>query len=562
MKKFFVVSCLLMFTVCSSVMAASESEKPSPKLKIQTLAVFKNGLGFVYRSGKTEVKDGWTVLDAIPDACLGTLWIGTTEPNSRVEEVVSSKETTKKEYLPTDISDLLDLNLGKKLVLVYRGDVTGGTQTITGTLLNVPSGPAKPDTPYRYNYSSYAGPQTSTKSTLILIQTDDKKIQAINRMNIISVELPEDAVTTATTETQTNAAKARVSGKESSAEMTMAYLQKGFVWSPSYLVNIKDDKLADISMEAILANDVEDLNDVDLSFAVGYPNFMFSNRVSLLSLGQDVRSFVNDLSIPLSQSGSDDSSRVMSQSIAYNTANYYAENHTTNLEMSYSTTIPMEGETNEDLYFYHQNHVTLKKGERARYQVFTGKIPYEHLYQWNVVDSMNINDYGHSDRQDPSKLQDQVWHVIRMENTTKLPWTTAPAFVVNGANPVSQDVLNYTPFGGKNTLRLTVATDVRAEQDQKEISRKQATLMYYSNYDEVQVQGTLTIHNFKQKVIRCNVKKPLTGEVLNCDNAGKITKTAKRLSAVNPQSEIEWEFDLPGGSEKVLKYQYKVYVAR
>jgi len=51
-----------------------------------------------------------------------------------------------------------------------------------------------------------------------------------------------------------------------------------------------------------------------------------------------------------------------------------------------------------------------------------------------------------------------------LENKGQQPWTTAPAFAMNGAMPVAQDTLNYTPAGGRSTLKLTVAADVRGEQ--------------------------------------------------------------------------------------------------
>lgn len=197
-----------------------------------------------------------------------------------------------------------------------------------------------------------------------------------------------------------------------------------------------------------------------------------------------------------------------------------------------------------------------------RYTVFIGKVPYEHIYEWSVPDESNLNDYGYrqNDNRNDS-TENQVWHSLRLTNTTKFPWTTAPSFTVNGSMPVAQDVLKYTPPGGKNTLKLTVATNVRAEKAETEASREMVKIGYHE-YDDIKVDGTLTVKNMKDETIRVNVKKELIGAVLEVGQDGKVTKTATKLAAVNPQSVLEWEFVLAPGVEKELTYKYKVLVRR
>lgn len=220
------------------------------------------------------------------------------------------------------------------------------------------------------------------------------------------------------------------------------------------------------------------------------------------------------------------------------------------------------GESNEDLYLYSQPHVTLKKGDRARYTVFTSKVPYEHAYELDVPDTMNVDYYGNRTSDGREKDNEpQVWHVLKLENTTQYPWTTAPALAINGPMPIAQDTLKYTPPKGKNTLKLTVATDIRATQEQMETAREQVSVLRH-DYDKVTVDGKLTIHSFKPKPVKITVKKAIVGEVAEASDSGNIVKLAKRLNSVNPDSQITWEFELAPGAEKVLTYQYKVLVYR
>ena len=223
---------------------------------------------------------------------------------------------------------------------------------------------------------------------------------------------------------------------------------------------------------------------------------------------------------------------------------------------------PLPGEGNEDLYFYKKSGVTLKQGDRAQFEVFSASVPYEHIYQWEVTDNLGVDDNGY--RRNPGgpvpPEENQIWHMLRLTNDTKQPWTTAPAFTMNGQLPVAQDMLGYAPPGGSSTLKLTVATDLHAEATQTEQARRQVNLDD-SSYDEITVIGKLKVTSWKSSETCILIHKSLTGEVIDAGD-GKVTKSARNLVGVNPTSEINWEFHLPAGKDRELNYQYKVLVRR
>jgi hypothetical protein len=246
----------------------------------------------------------------------------------------------------------------------------------------------------------------------------------------------------------------------------------------------------------------------------------------------------------------------MNQAIAYNSIRPDVGGAP---DAGYSAMTAPPGEKNEDLYFYRKTGVSLKKGNRARFSLLSTTAPYEHIYQWEAGDSMNLDERGYRHNELP-KPEDLVWHVLRLKNTGQTPWTTAPALALNDALPVAQDTLNYTPPGGQSTLKLTVSTDVRAEQSQIETARRQLNIANY-NFDEVTVAGKLRLTNWKNKEIAMLVRKSLVGEVLESPD-GKVSKVARNLTAVNSTSEIAWEFKLAAGQSRELTYQYKVLLGR
>ncbi len=556
------LSCLLCAAaalVCLPAAGAGPEGGSLPELKtrVRSLAVFKNGLGFVFRTGETRLRDGWAVMEPIPPAALGTLWIGAAGEAGPVLEVVSFRERETRETDAISLSELLEANVGSDVVLEVAAP-GGGVRELAGRLLSVPRERA-PDEPSPGVRAEMRGVLPVPGARLVVLETQEG-VTALNSSSVTGLRMGPGARLRTTVERTVDRARVRVGGRSASAEITMAYLEKGINWSPAYLVNLVDADTADITLEAVLANDAEDLEDADVSFVVGYPNFLFADTLTPLALQQTVGAFVQGL-LRGTAGGRGGYDGVLAQSVAYNLA-HAAEGAAFRPEDVYSASTPMSGESNEDLYFYRQSGVTLRKGERARFTVFTGRVPCEHVYQWDVPDSMNIDESGlrRGDRGSPQD-ESPVWHALRLENTTKHPWTTAPAFTVSGSLPVAQDVLKYTPPGGLSTLKLTVATDVRADQSQTEESRKPLVIHGFS-CDEVTVSGRLTLRSWKDRPIRVLVTKHVVGEVLQTDSGGKVERVVRRLSALNPTSEISWDLELKPGEDRELSYTYRALAGR
>ncbi len=565
MMRFAKFVCVIAVAALGAPLMAAEEALPVVKPSVKTIAAFKNGLGFVFKSGKAELKNGWTALEELPSAGLGMLWIGTTSTTGRVEEVVSYKGKIEKEADSLTIPQILAANVGQKAFITYSIGTT--VAEINGTILSVPEDRQPEIAAF---VSSSSRQYDDTRGTVVIIRDTNNQDVVIDKASVRSVRFPSGASLKTKLSREVSSAKIRISGNEPSAEVTLAYMEKGLNWSPSYLINIKSDKLAEITLEAVLLNDVEDIVDAEVSFVVGYPNFMYSDIYAPLLTQQSVAQFVKALLDGRSATSSGGGyGGLANQSIGYSYSTHYSTSGDSlawSPETAYNTGQAMPGESNEDLYFYRQQKVTLKKGDRARYTVFTNSVPYEHVYLWEIPDSSSTDDRGYvqnnnSNNRSTADNSEQVWHSIRLDNTTKQPWTTAPAFTVNGSMPMAQDVLKYAPPKGKSNLRLTLATDVKVEQSQIEAERTN-TKIGYENYDEVTVNGKLKIKNMKSTDIKMNVHKAVVGVVSECNEKGKIAKVAKKLSAVNPQSEIEWEFALPAGAEKELTYNYKIFVHR
>src|SRR6185436_1506498 len=117
-----------------------------------------------------------------------------------------------------------------------------------------------------------------------------------------------------------------------------------------------------------------------------------------------------------------------------NTMNIVSQSALRNTERSSGfaamTTEGTSGERAEDFFFYSRKGITLARGERAAFPLLEASVKYSDLYTLDIS-SETPND--------GAAVADKVWHSIRLQNPTQLPWTTAPALVIADGRPVAQE---------------------------------------------------------------------------------------------------------------------------
>jgi hypothetical protein len=154
-----------------------------------------------------------------------------------------------------------------------------------------------------------------------------------------------------------------------------------------------------------------------------------------------------------------------------------------------------------------------------------------------------------------------IWHSIRLDNSTSFPWTSAPAMVISGTHPISQDTLPYTPKAATSNLKITIATDLRSSHEEHEVARQANVERRRGyNYDLVTVEGTLKVKNFKSKDVRLSIGKTFRGDVETVSDEGKAVKLGEAIQADNPMSRLTWEITLKTGAERVITYRYKIWL--
>jgi hypothetical protein len=341
----------------------------------------------------------------------------------------------------------------------------------------------------------------------------------------------------------------------------MGYLEHGLGWTPSYLVSLKDDKTAQITMQAIVIDDAEDLKDTDLFFVVGVPNFAYASLASPMALEQNLSDFIRDAkqtqNLPIN------GRNVITSQAANASIGGVGGGYMSWLDNSSENVEELQGAQEEDLFLYNRKNVTLARGERATYNVFSEPVSCEHIYEWDVEDQPRVDGSGIARNSNSSDRapQDNVWHSVRLKNSTRFPWTSAPTMVISGSRPLSQDALPYTPRGASSNVKLTIAADIRASHEENEVARdKDIQRRHGYNYDLVTVEGTLTVKNYKSKEVQLSITNKIRGTIDSQSDDGKSEKLAEAIAVDNPLTRLKWEVTLKGGEEKIVKYQYKVWL--
>src|SRR5579871_1100363 len=252
---------------------AEKQSLPQPLPKTVAVAAFKNGLAFVVRQGAVQLENGTGRITPIPNATLGTLWLAPGEANTSLDEVVAYRYCISSERPIQSIAEVLQANAGKTVTITYSMNM----KDYTGEIVGVRDSSRMAAEPAPEGARDAVAPQAKPQYLLLRI---DKKLLAFPIGSIANAILPDDTNFQEKFEQQRAALRFKIKGAGEKTDLTMGYLEHGLGWTPSYMISLTDDKTAQITLQAVVMDDAEDLNNSDVFFVVGVPNFAYSNSVA------------------------------------------------------------------------------------------------------------------------------------------------------------------------------------------------------------------------------------------------------------------------------------------
>ncbi len=505
----------------------------------KSISIFKNGSAFFLKSGKVKTQDGsYRITENIPAALFGTLWIHSPKGELKHISSFTDKVETKSQNRVRTFEDILNINKGKKVALhIGKNEIIEG---IVEEIENVI------DTSSELNLIY--------PNSIITFRTSDKWL-TINTSEIRRVEFLENPNQLSEYKTINNKPIVKIdfSTKKEEQPLDLMYLENGLSWSPNYLIELIDDNSANLTLRSEVVNNAENINNSEINFVVGIPNFRFANKLSSLV------DFINTYTPSLDANRF--SNTLQTQSLTYGIE---AE---MDFQPDFFTSDNEVGSSQEDLFFYNLKNISLKKGGRGHYQIFKTKIDIAHIYECNLETNSTSKNYYQKDYLFQAENKNKVFHSIKLTNETNYPWTTGAAMVVKGteiAKPISQDQLNYTPIKGNSFVKLTQAPDVKVKHAEKEIDRQDKAMKNPADtryfLDLVTVEGQVKIKSYKAKKIDLNIRRTIIGQLLETTTEWLKSDRVNRTGSQNATTDVCWETSVGPGEELIITYSYKIYV--
>ncbi len=544
--------CTAWLLVAAVAVVAGRAGAAEPAKAVDTqvarIALFKNGLGFFIRQGALPDQPGPVRIGPLPAASHGTLWL-TWGPGATLAHLAAGEEKTLEWRDAVSIPDLLRANLGKQVRLEFGSEYRS---SLEGTLKTFPQ-PSTPAPPNPYMAGSYIPPRS--QGQVVTLQTA-AGVVAIKPSTVDRITFLEDPSTQYAQDIMKVALSGDLTATGPGQTVGVSYLAKGMTWAPSFIVDISTPEEGTITAKAEIINEMEDLEKAHVDLVTGFPFLEFSDIISPLAKKGDLATFLRALGQGYSEGREQFRRETMTQQVMYNA---YDAMEAAGPSPDYGA--GAAGVQAEDLFLYPLDSVTLKKDQVGYYPLFTQKVAYEHVYEWDIPDYVNAQDqYRRAEQNRPAEV---VWHSLRLKNAGQVPWTTGPAETMKDGQILGQAMLTYTSPGNNVMLKITKALGIKAQENELETNREVNALQRHGwSYDRITVEGKLALHNYTAQAMTVKITKTLSGEVVTSAPEAKTVKLAKGLRQENPRSELTWEVPLEVGKAVEVAYTYKVLIRR
>lgn len=492
------------------------------ELAITEVTAFKDGHALVVRAGSVALnEEGDAVLRDLPRPVLGTFWADEDEADATLASVVSERVTEFESMPAPSLAALLEANIGMRIAFVDVRD-----ELREGVLREVIRGDGSTDTRVRQpsggddgRWSAYAQPIISPAAPvrIALIETESGVASVpVDQMRDLRFldGSPETSVEVARQRERMTLDLRWEGDAPDAGDVRLMYVQRGVRWIPSYRVTVLDDDRVRLELQATIVNELADLDDVTMNFAVGVPSFAFADSPDPMGL-RDALAVLGPYFGSSSGTGSMLSNALMSQSAMMRSGG----------GGSAGAPVPASPELTgseraEDLFVYTVEHITLRRGARMVVPLVSYEVGYESLYRLEIPARPPF-DLGRSIPANRAIELERALtrpiptHLLRIENENgeRYPITTAPALVIRDGRALAQGMFTFTAPGGSCDLEIGKGVEIGVDAVETEGERELGAVRWNGDdYARARHEFSATITNLKDAPVRMEVVKAAFGD--------------------------------------------------
>ncbi len=524
---------------------ARADETPA-KSKIVSVGLFKNGLAVVKRE-VTLGKPGVYVLDDVPQPVHGTYWVESSVP---VETLVKMREVEVPvgESAPGNLQQDL---AGKRVTIHLKGDKL---PPVVGEMLKLK--PAKAEEGSPRDMARYLAEAAGQPARYLVVQTERGRCY-LEASEVAYVEaLDREAADMKVKRQQPRLLLTLGETDKAQTKVTIGYLARGMAWAPSYKIDITDPKTLTLEQQAVVKNELADIDGAEVKLISGFPSVQFAHVTSPLAARTTWATFFQELNNRGWRDADLTGNSVISQQAVLS-------NRSAPVPINLGATPTGEG---VDLHYQSIGKRTLAEGDSLALTVAKGKAAYERIVEWMIPDTRD--EYGHNvdARGRGEDGEDGAWDALRFKNPLAFPMTTGPAMVTADGKFNGQRTSYWVNAGEETVLRVEKALSVRTravehEEQKPGAGDREFVWVGGRQYRRSTVEGELSVSNHRQEEVQLVIRRRFSGELLDAEGKPKTSLREEGVYAVNRRYELFWTVPLKAGEEYKLKYRYTVLVA-
>ena len=215
--------------------------------------------------------------------------------------------------------------------------------------------------------------------------------------------------------------------------------------------------------------------------------------------------------------------------------------------------------------------VTAVRPERATVPILRTEVAYRDIYTWDV-EVTHAENYAASSSKAPSPLvlsENKIWRQVELINDTDIPWTTGAAMLVDGFQPLAQELLTYTSPGGICRVPVTVSVDLKGRVEDQETKRELNALTWRrNNYARILGKTEIELANNKTEAVPVEVNLRFGGKSVEVSDEGTSTLESFRAEdwhnrqgdAINNSCVVRWKSTIQPGECFKPTVDYEFYL--
>lgn len=544
-------------------------------LDTEHVVVFKDGYALFVKSARGRADaNGLVYTDQVPDAAvLGTFWASHDGRvlGMRAEEVEVRTTRTVRETA-IDLADLLRANLGREVELYLRSSTDDGP--LRARIVELLEQPRDVASVVAVPSSEHATPVRLTPSGGAFVMIERQGTHAVVAVaDIARIDGGSLATSVERTEVVAEQRKRLVFDLGSASagadvELHLIYFRPGVRWIPTYRFSDGSGGQGELSLQAEILNEAEDIDEARVSLVVGVPNFRFKEVVSPLVLEETLHHALRQAAPGLMGQGSAMSNAVYTQRASeWRDPNWDSAPVVAGGELE----AMVGGGAAQDLYVYEAGTLALGRGARATMPLWRQKVARRDVYTLqlspSLVASSSSGYYGQAGGAASSPLSlatNEVWHQLELDNGASQPWTTGAALLLaDDGLPLAQELLTYTPGGSRVRVPVTVAVDVRGSFASQELSRTPGVSLNGYTLTRIESKASVEVVNHRKETVTVQVELSLDGRAHDATSKGQIAQQSAAntyYGRFNPRSTVTWELTLAPGARQSVEVELESYV--